>query len=107
MFFFNLGHSESLGEADPQLSAPSRIVRFQDESNQKVFEETEAEDRMDSEETSGIDPALLQAVLADPVLLQAVDHQILQAILVIGHSKYSFPSSNTSNNFCSSFSSHA
>ena len=30
----------------------------------------------------GLDPGLLQAVLADPVLLQAVDPQVLQAVLV-------------------------
>ena len=82
MFFFCSANSESLGEADPQFSTPSRIVRFGDESSQKVFEETEAENRMDSGETSGIDPALLQAVLADPVLLQAVDPRVLQAVLV-------------------------
>ena len=29
-----------------------------------------------------LDPGLLQAVLADPVLLQAVDPQVLQAVLV-------------------------
>ena len=29
-----------------------------------------------------LDPGLLQAVLADPVLLQAVDPRVLQAVLV-------------------------
>ena len=29
-----------------------------------------------------LDPGLLQAVLADPVLLQAVDPNVLQAVLV-------------------------
>ena len=29
-----------------------------------------------------LDPGLLQAVLADPVLLQAVDPKVLQAVLV-------------------------
>jgi len=84
-FFFILlcmivqkGHSESLGEADPQFSSPSRIKIFEDDTSK----ETVAEDRMDPGNISGIDPALLQAVLADPVLLQAVDPRVLQAVLV-------------------------
>ena len=77
------GYSESLGEADPQFSSPSRIVRFQDEKDKDdTFEQSVAQDRMDSGDTSGLDPALLQAVLADPVLLQAVDPRVLQAVLV-------------------------
>ena len=36
---------------------------------------------MDQDNTA-LDPGLLQAVLADPVLLQAVDPRVLQAVLV-------------------------
>ena len=34
------------------------------------------------QDNSALDPGLLQAVLADPVLLQAVDPRVLQAVLV-------------------------
>ena len=34
------------------------------------------------QDTSALDPGLLQAVLADPILLQAVDPRVLQAVLV-------------------------
>ena len=37
---------------------------------------------MDQELDPSLDPGLLQAVLADPVLLQAVDPKVLQAVLV-------------------------
>ena len=60
-----------LGVADPQFSAPSELS-YQDQ----------ADDRIDEEDISSIDPALLQAVLADPILLQAVDPHVLQAVLV-------------------------
>ena len=76
------GSAKSLGEADPQFSSPSRIVIFEYDYYSEQFKQNEADDRMESEETSGIDPALLQAVLADPVLLQAVDPLVLQAVLV-------------------------
>ena len=39
-----------------------------------------AQDRID--EDSDLNPALLQAILSDPVLLQAVDPQVLQVVLV-------------------------
>ena len=57
--------------ADPQFSAPSEL-----------FYPDHAEDRIDEDNISSIDPALLQAVLADPILLQAVDPHVLQAVLV-------------------------
>ena len=37
---------------------------------------------MAQEPDPSLDPGLLQAVLADPVLLQAVDPKVLQAVLV-------------------------
>ena len=56
---------------DPQFSSPPS---------------QRAQDRIDDDgdrlAPPSIDPALLQAVLADPVLLQAVDPHVLQAVLV-------------------------
>lgn len=54
---------ESLAEADSQFSRSSH-------------------DRRMDQDTSALDPGLLQAVLADPILLQAVDPRVLQAVLV-------------------------
>ena len=54
---------ESLAEADSQFSRSSH-------------------DRRMDQGTSALDPGLLQAVLADPILLQAVDPRVLQAVLV-------------------------
>ena len=56
-------HGESHAEADSQFSLSSQ------------------ERRMD-QDNSALDPGLLQAVLADPILLQAVDPRVLQAVLV-------------------------
>ena len=61
--FFLPVHGESLAKADSQFSLSSH------------------ERRMD-QDNSALDPGLLQAVLADPVLLQAVDPRVLQAVLV-------------------------
>ena len=61
-FFFTV-YGESLAKADSQFSLSSH------------------ERRMD-QDNSALDPGLLQAVLADPVLLQAVDPRVLQAVLV-------------------------
>ena len=63
----------SLGIGDPQFSSPS-VYQFSSPD--------QASDRIDEDDITSIDPALLQAVLADPVLLQAVDPHVLQAVLV-------------------------
>ena len=70
----SLAGCEGLGLGDPQFSSPSLEYSHYDE----------AEDRIDDgpDDLAGLDPALLQAVLADPVLLQAVDPHVLQAVLV-------------------------
>ena len=52
------------------------------EINQKKTFQDRAQDRIDEDDISSLDPALLQAVLADPILLKAVDPHVLQAVLV-------------------------
>lgn len=67
--------SHPLSESDPQFSSPMRSVVFPDD-------EESDQHKHSSHPESDIDPALLQAVLSDPVLLQAVDPLVLQAVLV-------------------------
>ena len=56
---------EGLGLGDPQFSSPSLEYSHHDK----------AEDRIDDDDPdlASLDPALLQAVLADPVLLRTLD----------------------------------
>ena len=63
-----------LGLGDPQFSSPSLEYRHYDEAEDRIDQ--------DGDDLTSLDPALLQAVLADPVLLQAVDPHVLQAVLV-------------------------
>ena len=65
---------ECLGLGDPQFSSPSLQFSHYDEAEDRIDDDTGG--------LSSLDPALLQAVLADPVLLQAVDPHVLQAVLV-------------------------
>ena len=67
--------SHPLSESDPQFSSPMRSVVFPDD-------EASDQQKHSSPPEPDIDPALLQAVLSDPVLLQAVDPLVLQAVLV-------------------------
>ena len=59
-----------------------RTVIFQYEGESGPYQQAASQVRTEPEEISTIDPDLLQAVLADPVLLQAVDHLVLQSVLV-------------------------
>jgi hypothetical protein len=59
-----------------------RTVIFQYEGESDPHAQEASQVRTGTEEISKIDPELLQAVLADPVLLQAVDHLVLQSVLV-------------------------
>merc|ERR1711892_846173 len=72
------GMALPLGESDPQFSSPRRTVIFEDEGGSDPYKRA----AIDSRSESDIDPALLQAVLSDPILLQAVDPLVLQAVLV-------------------------
>ena len=74
IYLLPLAGCDGLGLGDPQFSSPSLEYRHYDK----------AEDRIDDEDPdlTSLDPALLQAVLADPVLLRAVDPHVLQAVLV-------------------------
>ena len=77
-----LGSSLPLGSSDPQFSSPMRTVIFQYEGESDPYQQAASHVRTGTKEISNIDPELLQAVLADPVLLQAVDHLVLQSVLV-------------------------
>ena len=46
------------------------------------IKQTQAQDRIDENEEPSINLALLSAILSDPVLLQAIDPRVLQAVLV-------------------------
>ena len=77
----HLCHGEGgTGDWDYHSQYRLPVPRAQDQAPRAQDQVPRAQDRMDP--GSGIDAALLRQVLEDPVLLQAVDPNVLQMVLV-------------------------